>query len=377
MRFTDGTELKRFESFSLSERFLDPVDRMQVRLRPGLDELARYLDLTQKGELIGLSVDDHAQAAMMIESRTVTVSPGEGYVIDLQCVATIKILLEGYVEAKDSKRLDADEPIMDFVDSVVVKFGFKEIQADSDIAAIKTKTGRDSGAQSKQPKTKMHKGAQTSGSETAYAFINRVLSRNGLMLRQHPEGTLILTAPHYDGGALYCVRHVADGGPVGDWVMGQFGFSETNDGQFSFVSTNGVPRDDDGETETASPTERVESSAINSQRPPFRSTGFINYKPCFIVDDNSKDAKHAKHVSTLVLGKAAERAFQLRVTVPSLVSREGIPWTVDTMCRVYLPVIGLDEEMWIAERTMAQDTQGGQRTELVLVPRGYVMVGEA
>lgn len=376
MRFTDGTEIKAFDSFTLSERFLDPIDRFSCRLRPGKDHFARYRDLTRKGELIGLNVAGHPQAAMMIETVTTTVSPSAGLVIDIQAVSTLKLLMEGYVSIADSKRLDADEPIIDLVSNVADDFGFDEVQADDDIATLKSKTGKDTGAASKNGSPKQYKTAQTSGSETAYSFLNRVLSRNNMMLRQHATGALIVTAPHYDGKALYCVREAGPGGPKGDVLEGDIVEQDSNEGQFSFVETNGVPGDDDGEKETGAPTERVESSAINSNRPPFRATGFINYKPCYYKDDNAKDAKHAKNVSTLILGKAAERAYQIRCRVPALVSRDGIPWTVDTMCRVYIPTLGLDEEMWIAERVMKRDVSSGQMTELTLSPKGYVVIGD-
>jgi prophage tail gpP-like protein len=137
-----------------------------------------------------------------------------------------------------------------------------------------------------------------------------------------------------------------------------------------------VPNDDDGETETATPKDRANTEDVNAQRPPFRATQFINYKPCFFRDENSKDGRQAKDTAFYILGSRAERAFQVRVSVPSLVSSNGIPWTVDTICRVYLPVLGIDEEMWISERTMSQDVNGGQRTELVLLPKGYVVIGE-
>jgi len=376
MRLTDGSEFRRFTQVTLSESFADPIDRMTCTLRPGREEWANYSDKTRKGELIGMSVNDRPQAAMMIQSRERVYGPNTGLVISLNAVSTLQLLMEGFVEPKDSKRLDSEEPIIDLVADIAEKFGFDEVQADEDVAAIEAKTGKKSKGKGKKGSKKKYKAAQTQGSEAAYAFLNRTLSRNGVMLRQHPEGPLILTAPHYDQRALYCLREPGSGGPDGDWCEGDIRETDSNEGQFSFVDVTGSSPEDDGETKTAAPTSRVESSAINSARPPFRSTDFVNYKPRFYRDENAKGGDNAKHVATLILGRAAERAYALRVRRPALVSKDGIPWTVDTICRAYFPTLGVDEDMWIFERTMSQSIDSGQMTEITLLPKGYFAIGD-
>lgn len=376
MRLTDGSEFRRFTQVTLTESFADPIDRMTCTLRPGMGEWSNYSDKTRKGELIGMSVNDHAQAAMMIQTRTRRYGPNTGLVMTLSAVSTLQLLMEGFIEPKDSKRLDSEEPIIDLVSDIAAKFGFDEVQADQDVAAIQTKSGKKSDGKSKRGSEKKYKAAQSSGSEIAYSFLTRVLSRNGVMLRQHPEGMLILTAPHYDQKALYCLREPGSNGPDGDWCEGDIEETDSNEGQFSFVEVAGSSPEDDGETKTAAPTSRVESSAINSARPPFRATDFIKYKPRFYRDENAKGVDNAKHVATLILGRAAERAYALKVRVPALVSKDGVPWTVDTICRAYFPTLGVDEDMWIFERTMSQSVDGGQMTEITLLPKGYFAIGD-
>lgn len=376
MRFTDGSEFRRFTRVSLTESFADPIDRLTCELRPGANDWADYSDKTRKGELIGMSVNDRPQAAMMIQSRVRRYGPNTGLVLSLSAVSTLQLLMEGYIEPADSKRLDSEEPIIDLVSDIAAKFGLDEVQADQDIASIECKTGKQSKGKSKSGSQKTYKAAQSAGSEVAYSFLNRVLSRNGVMLRQHAEGPLILTAPHYDQAAIYCIREPGSTGPDGDWVVGDIEESETNEGQFSFVDVAGSSPEDDGETKTAAPTARVESSAINSARPPFRATDFISYKPRFFRDENAKGGDNAKHVATLILGRAAARAYSLRVRIPSLVSKNGIPWTVDTIARAYFPTLGVDEDMWIFERTLSLSADEGPRTELTLLPKGYYLVGD-
>jgi hypothetical protein len=37
----------------------------------------------------------------------------------------------------------------------------------------------------------------------------------------------------------------------------------------------------------------------------------------------------------------------------------------------------LDESMWLLERTLHQDSSGGQKTSLKLLPKGALLLGDA
>jgi hypothetical protein len=138
----------------------------------------------------------------------------------------------------------------------------------------------------------------------------------------------------------------------------------------------GSASDDVSETQANTPRARVNSRDINYDRPPFRITQTVKHVPCYHRDTSCRDNAQAERVSKLVLGIKAEDAYQISGNVHGLVSRNGTPWTVDTLCRVFIPKLGIDEVMWISERTLRGNATSGQSTSLTLLPKGYVTLGD-
>ena len=381
LRLADGTVVKSCVSYELHERFSDPLDTFRATIVPAPEQRAMALDKLQKGELAVVAVDGHVQGAFMIQTRRTTVSPRNGVVIDIDCVSPIRLLAETTVDAPVvSKILSSDRPVLDFVASIVEPFGFTEVQDTGDVAFIKAKTGVNPKSVATAGNNAKQKDCRADYNETNLAFINRVLSRLGVMLRCGASDNglaLYITAPHYDGKALYTVRQApADKGPEGDPFFGDVTITETNEDQFSKCSVFGTTSDEDASTRANEPKGSALTTDINATRPPFRASFTFPRKEVFYKDDNTTNAQRANAVATHVLGRRAERAFAVSGTVQGLVSSGGVPWTVDTLCRVYVHATGLDEVMWISERTMRQDAQGGQSTMLTLIPKGYFVLGE-
>jgi prophage tail gpP-like protein len=151
--------------------------------------------------------------------------------------------------------------------------------------------------------------------------------------------------------------------------------TDTNEGQFSACTAAGARVDSVGAVRAGRPFGLTASSELGA-RAPYQSTEALAYKPRFVRDTSCRDAARAKRVSKLVLGLAAEKAYEIRGTVQGLVSREGIPWTVDTLGRVYVEALGVDDTMWLSERTMTYSATGGQTTELVWLPKGAFTLGD-
>ena len=378
LTFSDGETITNFLSFELRESFTDPLTRFTFEVAPPPERFDEYRRRLKKSEIVGFLVDDKPQFAGIIWATETTVDPKDGASIQVEAFCALKLLYQSSVDFKAvSKILQSDGPLIDLVSETLAPYEIG-VSADQDIALLKSRTGRNSKATATPTKELKFKEAQGQPGETAMSFVNRILTRQGVMLRMDSAAILAyITAPHYDGEPLYTIKQCPSGeGPSGDRFFGRVTESDSNEGQFTFCETLGSASDDVDETQANTPRGRVNSRDINFDRPPFRITQTVKHVPCFHRDTSCRDSAQAERVSKLVLGIKAEGAYQINGTVHGLVSLNGTPWTVDTLCRVYIPKLQLDEVMWISERTLRYSAQGGQSTSLTLLPKGYVTLGD-
>ena len=380
VRFADGAELREFLSFELSEKFSNPLDSFSFQAAPSERNRKSYLDRLLKGELITITLNGLPQAAMMIQEVTTTISPDGGLTLDVSAVSPIQILMESTVDVPTaSKALKAAVPMIDMILQVVEPYGFNLVADESDVDVAKVKSGKTVSTKPTKHKGAKKKDATAEYNESVFGFITRMLSRAGMMLRcgTTSDGTfLYITAPHYDGQPLYAVKQARSGyGPIADRFIGEVTIVDSNESQFSFCEVVGESADDTAATRSNKPKARVTTDAINAQRPPFRASGPFPYKPKFHKDKECGDAVNTEAVAKFILGTRAEKAFAVQGTVGGFTSRNGTPWTVDTLCPVFVEATGLDEIMWISERSMKRNAEG-DTTKLTFIPKGYLQLGD-
>lgn len=378
LTFSDGEAISNFISFELRESFTDPLTSFRFEVAPPPERFSEYRARLKKSEIIGFLVDGKPQFAGIIWSAETTCDPEGGATIRGEAFCALKLLYQSTVDvASSSKVLQADAPLIDLVSPFLTPYHI-ELGADEDLALLKSRTGRNPKATATPTSDLKFKEAQAQPNEMAATFIGRILGRQGVMLRMDSAAIIAyITAPHYDGEPLYTVKQCPPGsGPAGDSFFGAVTERDSNEGQFTYCETIGAASDDEGETRSNTPRARVNSRDINFDKPPFRITQTVNHCPLTHRDTSCRDNAQAERVSKLVLGLKAENAYQITGDVHGLVSRDGTPWTVDTLCRVYLPKLGIDDVMWISERTMKGNARNGQSTSLTLLPRGYVTLGD-
>lgn len=382
LSFSDGTAITSFLSMTHTERFSDPVDTMSFVVAPprgsSSQQVQEYAKRLRKGEVVGLKIDEKPQAALMLTQVATTIGPSDGIVFSCTAKSPISLLYESTVPYEtEAKALSSDKPILDLVASICEPFGFGEVFADNDVAVIKSKTGRASDATPTPAKGIKYKTAMPQPNETCYAFLNRILCRLGLILRMGSVfGSLYITRPHYEQTALYTFKCGSGGPAVAEVFEGSVTVTESNENQYSFVEATGDKEDSKGSTNSDRPLFRAYSAAISSKRPPFRASELISHKPCFYRDTSCQSKTTAKAVALLVLGERAESAFGVEGSIGNIVSTKGVPFTVDTVARIHIPQVGLDEDMWLSERTISVEPGGGGRTQLRFIPKNYYTIGE-
>jgi prophage tail gpP-like protein len=376
LRFADGSAITQFHKFTQSERFTSPLDQANFVLQPSPETLATYLEKTRKGDGVQLLVDGKPQAWMMNQCQKFSGSAEGGQIVTLDCLSPLKQLFEATADPKLTKSLQADAPFIDLVNEAIKPFDIGTAFSDDDVAPIRSKTGKAFGAKASNVRELKYQEAQVQPNEPVYTFLMRIGSRLGLLLRPGSEPRkFYVTRPHYEQDTAATVV-LGKSSVRGNRACGDYEVVDTNEMQYEFCEIVGSAPDATGETRANVPKARVLSTEINSARPPFRPGNLCKYKPLITRDTESRDKNRARSAALLSLGLKAENAFYVRCKVDGFVSLEGQPWTVDTLCRVVCEAYGLDEVMWLSERTFSLSPVEGKYTELVFVPRGYVVLGE-
>jgi hypothetical protein len=346
---------------------------------PPRDQIAEYRDKLDTNKIVSFRVNNKPQAACVVTRCEQVSDPDQGTIFSVTAKSPLHLLYESTVPYEtEVKALSSDKPILDLVASICEPFGLGEVYAENDIAVIKAKTGRaPKGLKATPAAGVKYKNAVPQPNETCYQFINRILSRLGLILRCDAVfGGLYITRPHYEQAWLYAFKQGPDGPAGWETFEGAVRVVRDASNQYSFVEATGVSDDAKSATSADRPLFRAYSAAVNSKRPPFKAGKYISHKPCFYRDTSCQTKAQAKGVALLVMGERAEQAFGVEGTVANIVSVDGAPFTVDTIGHLYLPLFGLDEEMWLAQRTMSVDADGGAFTRLRFIPKGYYTIGE-
>lgn len=384
LAFSDGTTFAEWQTASIRDSFTDPIGEFRLVSAPVTagGVLAAYRERLRKGELVAVKVNEIPQFVGLIQTVEKTIGD-DGVVFDVSGGTPLLTPYEGaavedrndYTKELSFHSDNADVPIRDLVLRVMRPYGFSELVGDDGQHVDLT-----SGKKRRKKSTLTLDGlsqrdAVAHPGETAYGLLARVLTRMGVCLKVRWDGVLYLTRPDYEQEIAYTVGQTANEGFAGDRFFGSISIRDTNEGQFSECCVRGQSPDTPDATTASRPVGVVASSAINSERPPYRSD-IATFKPKVIKDKSARDLERAQSMAKLVLGLGATAAFTVSGQVGGWVSKTGRVWTTNTLARVVVEKDEIDETMFLLSRTLVQDANGGQSTQLAFVPKGYLVLGD-
>lgn len=384
LAFSDGSTFAEWQSASVRDSFTDPIGEFRLSSAPVTagGVLRAYRERLRKGELVSVRVNDVPQFVGLIQTVEKTISD-EGVIFDVSGGTPLLTPYEGaavedpndYTKELSFHSENSDVPVRDLVLRAMSPYGFTDLVGDdgSHVDLTSGKKRKKKGVltleQLSQRDAVAHPG------ETAYGLLSRVITKLGVCLKVRWDGVLYITRPDYEQDISYTVGQTSNESFSGDRFFGEIKIRDTNEGQFSEVCVRGQIPDSPDATTASRPVGVVASSAINAERPPYRSDIAV-YKPKVIKDKSSRDLARAQSTAKLALGLAATSAFSVTGTVGGWVSKTGRIWTTNTLARVVVEKDEIDETMFLLSRTLIQDANGGQYTQLTFVPKGYLVLGD-
>lgn len=385
LAFGDGSTLAEWQSVGLRDSFADPIGEFRLSSAPitAGGVLAFYRERLQKGELVALKIDDVPQFVGLIRTVKTRVSDA-GTILEISGGTPLITPYEGaavedpndYTKELSFHSENHDVGVRDLVLRVLKPYEFTQLVGDDgehvDLTSGKKRRKK---AKALTVEQLTQRDAIAHPGETAYQLLSRVITRLGVCLKVRWDGVLYLTRPDYEQEISYTVGQTRDERFVGDRFFGEIEVNDTNDNQFSEICVRGQAPENPDLTTSSRPVAVVASSAINADRPPYRST-VARYKPKVIKDKSARDRSRAESTAKLALGLAAGSAFSISGTVGGWTARTGRIWTVNTLARVVIEQLQIDETMFLISRTLIQEADGGQSAQLMFVPKGYVVLGD-
>ncbi len=378
LHFADGTRIDTFNSFQLHDSFTDPLGSQTFEIAPPRELYADYRKRLGKGELVAVLVNGIIQGSFLIQTANRHISKSKGCTIRITCNTVLVTPYQGHIDPDFAIATDTDTPIETIIIKAMLPYGFQQVRTDgqahsqaiSGKTLLKKKGGK---ATKKPPKTAK---AQAHENEATYAFITRIITRLGVIMRVDETGVLIVHAPNYTQDPIATLAQSFSQRIQGDvdYFIDDIEIHDSNDGQFSQCTIRGE-RDSSADTSTQRPVATVTALEVHPFRPTYKSTA-APYKPKVLRDKNSRDLAQARSMAHFEMGTRAVDAYWIQGEVHGFVSATGAIWTVDTVVRVRVEAEDLDENMWVLERTLTQDAQGGQKTRLKLLPLGALVIGD-
>ena len=392
MTLDGGTfEVTTWTRFSLRQSYSDPRGSFRFTVAAQGDKRDQLLARIRKGERCEIWIDGNLQATALIETVSRKVMVQGGVMIDATARSPLTTPYKGSIDPYFAQQFQADTPLRDVVLKALEPYGFDEIDVDTtaDVTAIsgKSLTGRADPVVLSELK---HKDIKATFRESAYQFCARLFNRYGLLLRCSREGKLLLGSPDYQQASSYTCVQDADRAHRGNRFVGDIEEVESNEGTFSEILVFGQNASRAGLRSASPPIGGVIVDGVT--RPaeayfpdvkldtiPFgphsyRSTA-APYKPRIHQEKRNRDPVQCSAHARTMLSFRSEQAYMIRGTVSGLVSVEGRVWAVDTVGRVIVDALGIDDELWLLETEAVMDANGGQQTRLTWVPKNSLVLG--
>lgn len=376
MKFRDGTVIDSWLEFTLRESFIDPLGAFDLTVAPPRHRIDFYRKRIQKGEPVDITINGIPQASCLIQTVEMRIGVQRGVEFRIQCRSPLITPYQGAVDPKLTFGSQTDAPIVDVVLKALAPYGFTKVEGDH-TSAINAKTGKalKGGRAPIIVEALKHQDAHAQDNETAYAFCARIANRLGVAIRPMPNGGVCVAAPNYEGEVGYSVGLDMTGALKGDRFVGDVVVTDTNDEQFSEYIVRGHRPSKRKTTRAAPPKGTTKPAELNTKRPQYRSE-VAPHKPHNIFDKKARDAERCKNVAQFAMSLRAAEAFVVEGRVDGFVSKTGRIWTVDTLCDVFIEPADVNETLWILERTLTQTREGGQMTDLKLIQKGALVLGQ-
>lgn len=439
-----GKEIKNWQSYSLSSNFVAPCDKWTFRISG--EDTTLYQELLVPGAKVQMSINGLIQCTGYIDDRNIRYDRRAGTIITVTGRDILSRLVNANADAKF--RLKSDMTVADLIAPVLSLYDLGQLY-NSEGTHLNVVTGRPNSESLKATTYQVQEITYEKGSngllvvdgngkyvsslqsktvteivanlkpglkkipikqmkchpgEGAYAFIAKMIAREGLMLKAVADGSgLMAVAPTFDGPIYYKIinkkvetgkNNVISCDNDINWAEqpsiiiaeGIGGGSEFGKSALKVVMVNELTALDDSGNylpEVQNVMAQYQHALLVPIRPQvIPSKNFLATKhafcPMYIKDDESKTLDQLKYFVTRKMAEHQMKALTVKYTVLGHTYFDGsndIPWAVNTLVDVDDDILNIHEAMWCLSRTFKKSRNEGTITELELIRPHTLLIG--
>lgn len=427
-----GTEIKLWDRYSVTSRYLTPCEAFEFSL--GGDDLALASELLVPGAAVAITVNGLPVLTGRIDKKGVASSRSGGTVLRLTGRDILGPVVSSNVDP--SFKFSDSLTVLDVVAAVLAPFKIDTIYNDGalNVNAMTGGAQASSAASTKEsvqiPRLTLNNdgsiatnfstvqvtqvGSSTSlktltlqqlkphFGEGSHAYLQRVVSRFGMQLSAAADGSgVIVDEPDFTSPTRYKIVHSkseetsnvisanveidADSQPACIFAQGVQAplFSDPKNVLQVIMVNELVGTDADGNPlqEVQAIISRYKGAKVLELRKELLPTrkafnADLIAHPMFLKDDESKTLDQLEGFVRRTMAEHQHKALVARYTMIGH-SQGGVPWTVNTMVDVNDEVAGVTEKLWIMERTFEKSRSGGTLTHLTCVRPFTIELGKA
>lgn len=391
-RFADnGVEIKNWIDYSYNQDFLKPTSEWSFTID---DSDGNLVDTLVGGVGVDLYLNDKIQCAGIIEKVTTSINPGSGTILHVQGRDIMAKVVEGAVNPK--LQFPTNTTLQSIIKTVLTPLGISLID-NSDHTNLNVLTGKTYAPDEDQGfNKKALKELKANYGEGSYAFIDKLLKRQGFMMWARADGKgVVISQPNWTNNSGLVIKHTQNpknttnnvlfGDKIVD-ITGQptmiycKGFTNGDDAavvssdlvmvnELVGLDYDGVPLPEVAAIIAQYQDQGVKILNLRNVLIPLRQSLYqkpIVYGAIFIKDKEAQDQAQLENFVKRAMANIQVKMFNLHYRVVGH-TQNGVPWAVNTLVNVKDEVLDINESYWVLERTFSKSDAGGTYTDLKLI----------
>ena len=364
----NGTALKLWKSYAINSNFLTPTDGWDFTFGTEV-EWKRVKDMIAPDSKIQILIDGVLQLTGWIDSYHVEASAEGGTSITVHGRDVMKPLVKSNVYPGMAIK---GKTIADIITSVLAEVYpyntpllYTDPEANRLLIADPSKKYRkasNSKANSKR-KSKAHNVLEyyeAHPQEGAFEFISRMLRKSGMWLWPTADGNFVVGGPDYEQPSMYVI-HRTNGDSRAQVTRSSYTFDKTSVPSYIHVAGKGASKD----------FAKVPVNGL-AQDPSHKL-----YCPIYIKHDEATTNEEAQNFADQEMSrlKQNERVYECTVRGHRNVLSNAF-YQPNTIATVVDEILGIDEELWILDRTFRKSVDAGTTTDLKMIPKNAIQLAD-
>ena len=392
--------ITNWQTYSFNQNFLKPTSEWQFTI--GDENAQSMIDLLVPGTKVQLVINDLIQCTGFIDKKTIKADPNPrgGTNLVIQGRDIMAKVVESNINPQ--LRFSVQLSLFKIIEKALAPLGIDTIYTSDDLN-FNTITGnkRSIDPDSDELNQKYLKQLKPNFGQSTFAFIDQILKRFGFMMWAAADGSgVIIGKPNFKLDPLHHITLLKDKNNVSNNVKYSNSVIDLT-GQPAIIIAKGVAGGEDADYNATNciiineligldddgiPIPEIQDilaqyQQFGSKILPLRQElidvrksikGRTITGPMYVKDDEAQTSEQLQKFLIREMALRQQKIYNLDYMVVGHTQNE-IPWAVNSIVSVKDEIQGIEEKMWVIEKTFSKSYSEGTTTQIKLI-KPYTLV---